>query len=205
VTSADRHGGCDGTAHRLDRLAVDRDEHIHGGAPRVKRQRPALRIRVGRVGVHLLARLVKGVGAWIRLAGEDGPHREQRVEYEDRLGGDDEKVREEVASVRRREKKHRVGQDSDGRDDHEEGHHGRAFRRVGVRSGGIVDLQARNQGCHEVSKAWHLVAVRDGRWSCGKRRRRCLGRGGEASLGRAAGLERHIKPNAWRSHLLPRR
>ena len=121
---------------RLDGLAVDGDEDVDDDLLAVEDQRP---VRLGlavtrhpdRVEEAVASRVV-GVVARAGGAGQDRPHRQQRLGDQHRLGDDDHRVRQPVAAVVRVEQERRVEQDAqrsdDGQQDHDRGVGGRAAR-----------------------------------------------------------------------------
>ena len=102
----------DGAPDRVEVLAVDGDEHVdeHGSTLDVDGVVAVVRVR----HEDALGLVIREV-AWLVARREDRPHRQQRLDHQDRLRDDDQRVRQEVAAVARVEQEHRVGDDPDRR------------------------------------------------------------------------------------------
>ena len=118
----------------VDVLAVGGDEHVHGGRLVAQVQGPPLwsvrqAILGNGSGVHeARPRLVEVEFPGVARPGQNRPHGQQRLEDQDRLGQDDQRIWQPVSSTGRVQQERRVGEDADGGDQHQ--HHER--RRVGV-------------------------------------------------------------------------
>ena len=140
VAAADRQRRGDGTADHVEVLAVGGDEDVDRGLLVVDPHRPPARAGLQSLGRDLpgieeaALGLVVGEVAGVVPAGEDGPQGEQRLRDQERLGGDDEGERQEVAVVGRPEDERRVGQHTD-RGQQDQHHQG---RRAGL--GGVAGV-----------------------------------------------------------------
>jgi len=121
VRTAHRDGGAHRLADGLDVLAVHRDEDVDDD--RCARQVHRV-IAVARARHEPRGRVVEDVVARVARSGQDRPHRQQRLCDEDRLGGDDHRVGQQVAPVRGIQQEPRVGQDADRPDQHQQHHDG---------------------------------------------------------------------------------
>ena len=121
VLPAQVERGAQGAPYGLDRLAVRRHEDLDGDPLAVEPQRPPVRLVAyaaarGLAGVEE-QRLGGEVAVVPRVTGarEHRPHRQQGVDDEDGLGGDDHQPRQQVAAVGRVQQEHGVHEDAGGR------------------------------------------------------------------------------------------
>ena len=86
--------------------------------------------------------------------GEDRPHRQQRLNHQDRLRDDDHRVREEVPAVGRIQQEHRVGDDAQRRHHRHEDEQGRGLAGAERSSFAVESCELRAMRCvrHCVSR-----------------------------------------------------
>jgi len=116
------HGAPDG----VEILAVGGDVDIDRGLRLVQVERQLGEIRAGLDGLVLRTvepclGVVEPVAARIVTAGQNGPQGDQSLQDDDRLGRQDEQIRNPVTAIGEVEKEGGVQQDTDGGDQHQ--HH----------------------------------------------------------------------------------